>query len=32
VLDPIGSDLTPGPKAYGELLREIANNLSKCLR
>lgn len=31
VLDPIGSDLKPGPKAYAELLREIAKNLSDCL-
>ena len=31
VLDPIGADLKPGPKAYGELLREIAKNLSDCL-
>ena len=32
VLDPIGADLKPGPKAYGELLHEIAKNLSDCLR
>jgi zinc transport system substrate-binding protein len=31
VLDPIGADLKPGPNAYGELLREIAKNLSECL-
>ena len=31
VLDPIGATLTPGPKAYGELLRQIANNLANCL-
>jgi zinc transport system substrate-binding protein len=31
VLDPIGADLKPGPKAYGELLHEIAKNLSDCL-
>jgi zinc transport system substrate-binding protein len=31
VLDPIGADLKPGPKAYDELLRAIAKNLSDCL-
>ena len=31
VLDPIGATLTPGPKAYGELLRQIATNLTNCL-
>jgi zinc transport system substrate-binding protein len=31
VLDPIGADLKPGPNAYGELLREIAKNLTDCL-
>ena len=32
VLDPIGADLKPGPKAYGELLHEIAKNLTNCLK
>ena len=32
VLDPIGADLKPGPDAYGELLQEIAKNLSECLK
>jgi zinc transport system substrate-binding protein len=31
VLDPLGADLKPGPNAYGELLREIAKNLTDCL-
>ena len=31
VLDPIGATLTPGPKAYDELLRQIATNLANCL-
>ncbi len=32
ILDPIGANLQPGPKAYEELLHEIAKNLSNCLR
>ena len=31
VLDPIGATLAPGPKAYGDLLRQIAANLTDCL-
>jgi len=31
VLDPIGADLPPGPEAYAELLRAIANSLVSCL-
>ncbi len=31
VLDPIGADLKPGPNAYGQLLHEIAKNLTDCL-
>ncbi len=31
VLDPIGADIPPGPKAYGDLLRHIAVNLANCL-
>ena len=31
VLDPIGATLAPGPKAYSELLRQIASNLANCL-
>jgi len=31
VLDPLGSDLKPGPELYFELLRNLANNLTACL-
>ena len=31
VLDPIGATLVPGPKAYGDLLHQIAANLANCL-
>ena len=31
VLDPIGATLSPGPNAYGDLLRQIATNLANCL-
>ncbi|MDO8353698.1 MAG: zinc ABC transporter substrate-binding protein [Aestuariivirga sp.] len=31
VLDPIGSDLTPGPKAYAELLTRLAKDAGDCL-
>ena len=31
VLDPIGSDITPGPKAYAELLTKLAKNARDCL-
>ena len=31
VLDPIGSDITPGPKAYAELLTRLANGARDCL-
>jgi zinc transport system substrate-binding protein len=31
VLDPIGSDITPGPKAYAELLKRLAKGARDCL-
>lgn len=31
VLDPIGSDITPGPKAYAELLHRLAKGARDCL-
>ena len=31
VLDPIGSDITPGPKAYAELLTRLAKGAKDCL-
>ena len=31
VLDPIGSDITPGPKAYAELLTRLAKDAGDCL-
>jgi zinc transport system substrate-binding protein len=31
VLDPIGSGITPGPKAYAELLTRLAKGASDCL-
>ena len=31
MLDPIGANLKPGKAAYGDLLRQIANNLADCL-
>jgi len=31
VLDPLGSDLAPGPELYFELLRNLADNLTSCL-
>lgn len=31
VLDPIGSGITPGPKAYAELLTNLANGARDCL-
>jgi len=31
VLDPIGSELTPGPKAYAELLTRLAKGARDCL-
>ena len=31
VLDPIGAKLTPGPLAYGQLLRDVTKNLTDCL-
>ena len=31
VLDPVGAKLTPGPLAYGQLLRDITKNLTDCL-
>ena len=31
VLDPIGSDITPGPTAYAELLTQLAKDARDCL-
>jgi zinc transport system substrate-binding protein len=31
VLDPIGSELTPGPNAYAELLKNLAKSAQDCL-
>lgn len=31
VLDPIGADLTPGPDAYFQLMRRLAEGLAGCL-
>ena len=31
VLDPLGADLAPGPAAYAQLLRGLANSLVTCL-
>jgi zinc transport system substrate-binding protein len=31
VLDPLGSDLEPGPSLYPQLLRNLANSLASCL-
>lgn len=31
ILDPIGSDITPGPKAYAELLTRLAKGARDCL-
>ena len=31
VLDPIGSELTPGPNAYAELLKNLAKSARNCL-
>jgi zinc transport system substrate-binding protein len=31
VLDPIGSDITPGPKAYAQLLTRLAKGARDCL-
>ena len=31
ILDPIGATIKPGTAAYGELLRQIASNLTNCL-
>ena len=31
VLDPIGSELTPGPNAYAELLKNLAKSAKDCL-
>jgi len=31
VLDPLGSDLEPGPDLYPQLIRNLANSLSGCL-
>ncbi|MBZ0261609.1 MAG: zinc ABC transporter substrate-binding protein [Hyphomicrobiales bacterium] len=32
VLDPIGSDIAPGPKAYAELLTRLAKDAGDCLK
>jgi zinc transport system substrate-binding protein len=31
VLDPVGSGITPGPKAYAELLNQLAKDAGDCL-
>lgn len=31
VLDPLGADVTPGPGAYQQLLRQLAGSLKACL-
>ena len=31
-LDPVGSTLTPGPQAYGDLLTGLADTLAACLK
>ena len=31
VLDPLGTDLPPGPTLYPALLRELADDLTVCL-
>lgn len=31
VLDPLGSDLEPGPALYPQLIRNLATNLAECL-
>jgi zinc transport system substrate-binding protein len=31
VLDPLGSDLEPGPDLYPQLLRNLATSLAGCL-
>ena len=31
-LDPLGSDLTPGPEAYFQLMQRLADNLVDCLK
>lgn len=31
ILDPIGADLSPGPSAYSELLRNLTTELASCL-
>ena len=31
ILDPLGATLTPGPSAYGEVLRNLAKALRGCL-
>jgi zinc transport system substrate-binding protein len=32
VLDPLGANIEPGPELYEKLLRDLAGNLSTCLR
>ena len=31
ILDPLGSDLEPGPGMYPQLMRDLANALAECL-
>jgi zinc transport system substrate-binding protein len=31
-LDPLGSDLEPGPDAYFQLMQRLADNLLQCLQ
>jgi zinc transport system substrate-binding protein len=31
-LDPLGSELEPGPEAYFQLMRRLAGNLVSCLQ
>ncbi len=31
VLDPLGADVTPGPEAYQQVLRQLAGSLKACL-
>ena len=32
ILDPLGSDIAPGPTGYSQLMRNAAKNLSNCLK
>jgi zinc transport system substrate-binding protein len=31
VIDPLGSDLEPGPNLYPQLIRNMATTLAQCL-